>query len=114
MKHKVVVLGCMDVPSCVEQLGDQFEVLVAASYEQSLPLVESSAVKLIILMDDDEDGTDSLSLVRQFHEYPDTAEIPLVLLALKAQSLETRMAFFDAGCDDHIPVSYTHLRAHET
>jgi CheY-like chemotaxis protein len=53
-------------------------------------------------MDDDEDGTDSLSLVRQFHEYPDTAEIPLVLLALKAQSLETRMAFFDAGCDDHI------------
>lgn len=102
MKHKVVVLGCMDVPSCVEQLGDQFEVLVAASYEQSLPLVESSAVKLIILMDDDEDGTDSLSLVRQFHEYPDTAEIPLVLLALKAQSLETRMAFFDAGCDDHI------------
>ena len=92
----------MDVPSCVEQLGDQFEVLVAASYEQSLPLVESSAVKLIILMDDDEDGTDSLSLVRQFHEYPDTAEIPLVLLALKAQSLETRMAFFDAGCDDHI------------
>lgn len=102
MKHKVVVLGCMDVPSCEEQLGDQFEVLVAASYEQSLPLVESSAVKLIILMDDDEDGTDSLSLVRQFHEYPDTAEIPLVLLALKAQSLETRMAFFDAGCDDHI------------
>jgi CheY-like chemotaxis protein len=102
MKHKVVVLGCMDVPSCVEQLGDQFEVLVAASYEQSLPLVESSAVKLIILMDDDEDGTDSLSLVRQFHEHPNTAEIPLVLLALKAQSLETRMAFFDAGCDDHI------------
>ncbi|MFT6422688.1 MAG: CheY-like chemotaxis protein [Thalassolituus sp.] len=102
MKHKVVVLGCMDVPSCEEQLGDQFEVLVAASYEQSLPLVESSAVKLIILMDDDEDGTDSLSLVRQFHEYPDTSEIPLVLLALKAQSLETRMAFFDAGCDDHI------------
>jgi CheY-like chemotaxis protein len=102
MKHKVVVLGCMDVPSCVKQLGDQFEVLVAASYEQSLPLVESSAVKLIILMDDDEDGTDSLSLVRQFHEHPNTAEIPLVLLALKAQSLETRMAFFDAGCDDHI------------
>jgi CheY-like chemotaxis protein len=102
MKHKVIVLGCMDVPSCVEQLGDQFEVLVAASYEQSLPLVESSAVKLIILMDDDEDGTDSLSLVRQFHEHPNTAEIPLVLLALKAQSLETRMAFFDAGCDDHI------------
>jgi CheY-like chemotaxis protein len=102
MKHKVVVLGCMDVPSCVEQLGDQFEVLVAASYEQSLPLVESSAVKLIILMDDDKDGTDSLSLVRQFHEHPNTAEIPLVLLALKAQSLETRMAFFDAGCDDHI------------
>jgi CheY-like chemotaxis protein len=102
MKHKVVVLGCMDVSSCVKQLGDQFEVLVAASYEQSLPLVESSAVKLIILMDDDEDGTDSLSLVRQFHEHPNTAEIPLVLLALKAQSLETRMAFFDAGCDDHI------------
>jgi CheY-like chemotaxis protein len=102
MKHKVVVLSCMDVPSCVEQLGDQFEVLVAASYEQSLPLVESSAVKLIILMDDDEYGTDSLSLVRQFHEHPNTAEIPLVLLALKAQSLETRMAFFDAGCDDHI------------
>ncbi|MGB0503674.1 MAG: hypothetical protein ACPGGD_06455 [Thalassolituus sp.] len=102
MKHKVVVLGCMDVPSCVEQLGDQFEVLVAASYEQSLPLVESSAVKLIILMDDDEDGTDSLSLVRNFSDHHDTAEIPLVIIATQTQSLETRMAFFDAGCDDHI------------
>lgn len=102
MKHKVVVLGCMDVPSCVEQLGDQFEVLVAASYEQSLPLVESSAVKLIILMDDDKDGTDSLSLVRNFSDHHDTAEIPLVIIATQTQSLETRMAFFDAGCDDHI------------
>lgn len=104
MTHKVILLGCSHLPTCTEQLGSQFDLVVAESPSDAVAIATSSAVpiKLVIIMDHTKDGDQALSLTRKLNSVDIIAEIPLVVIATEAQSLESRMAFFDAGCDDHI------------
>lgn len=96
------MVGCSDLAQCEERLGSQFDIAIAVSYNETLDLAASQPIKFVMLMDETQDGAATLALVRQLSDTKSLSEIPLVLLAKQAQSLETRMAFFDAGCDDHI------------
>lgn len=102
MKYKVVVLGSTDLSELAGQLGSQFEAIAASSYDDAQRVVTASDTKLIVFVDDSVDGANSLDVVRRLSSSDVTADIPIVVLANKPQCLETRMAFFDAGCDDHI------------
>lgn len=102
MKYKVVVLGSTDLSELAGQLGSQFEAIAASSYDDAQRVVTANDTKLIVFVDDSVDGANSLDVVRRLSSSDVTADIPIVVLANKPQCLETRMAFFDAGCDDHI------------
>lgn len=102
MKYKVVVLGSTDLSELAGQLGSQFEAIAASSYDDAQRVVTANDTKLIVFVDDSADGANSLDVVRRLSSSDVTADIPIVVLANKPQCLETRMAFFDAGCDDHI------------
>ena len=102
MTHKVMVLGCSNFSECKERLGSQFDLVAAASYDEAVTIASSIPIKLVIIMDATKEGEQALAVVREFNSVDVFEEIPVVVLAIESQPLESRMAFLDAGCDDHI------------
>lgn len=75
-----------------------FEVLVAATAEQSLPMAEEQQPDLII-MDLKLPGMDGWEATRRLKANPRTQLIPVIALSASAM-IEDRESALAAGCDD--------------
>ena len=102
MSYKVIVVGCSEPEAFIQNLGDQFDVTAVADATQAMGLSDVKDFKLVLVSDLGISTEQALARVRDFKEIPDLSDIPVVVLAEHEHSLELRMAFYDAGCEDYI------------
>ncbi len=102
MEYKVLVVGCNDIKKLGESLGDQFSLLDVATAQETFHLPDLEDYKLVIVLDKEADGTGAQAQVRALKHHPVISPLPVVVLATEERDLESRLAFYNAGCDDHI------------
>ena len=102
MEYKVLVVGCNDIKKLGENLGDQFSLLAVATAQETFHLPDLKEYKLAIVLDKEADGTGAQAQVRALKHHPVISPLPVVVLATEERDLDSRLGFYDAGCDDHI------------
>lgn len=102
MAYKVLVVGCHDIDTLRQQLGDQFDIVPAATAQETFRVPDLEEHKLVVVVDKASDATPAQAQVRALKQHPAISSLPVVVLATEERDLDTRLAFYDAGCDDHI------------
>lgn len=86
-------------------LGQQFQVLTAATGEEALMEAIANPPDLI-LSDVMMPGLDGFGLLSELRRHPDTKTIPVILLSARAGE-ESRVEGLDAGADDYLIKPFT-------
>lgn len=104
MQYKVLVVGCSDMDTLQRSMGEQFSLLSVATAQETFHLPDLEEYKLIVVVDKLTDPTAAQSQVKALKHHPAISLLPVVVLATEERDLDTRLAFYDAGCDDHIQI----------
>lgn len=104
MSDKHIILSVDDEPytqGLVEYaLEEEFQLNFATSGQEALDKLKELTPELILL-DVRMPGMDGYETCRQIKADSDTAEVPVIFVS-GMDSLEERLAGYDAGCDDYI------------
>ncbi len=95
-----------DIHFVLENLKDEYAVIVATSGEQALEMVVAEARPDVVLMDVEMPGMNGYETCSLIKSSPDTADIPVIFLSAH-DTIEQKLAGFDAGGGDYLikPVS---------
>ena len=99
-----------DIHFVLENLKDEYAVIVATSGEQALEMVVAEARPDVVLMDVEMPGMDGYEACGLIKSSPDTDDIPVIFLSAH-DTVEQKLAGYDAGADDYLikPVSPNEL-----
>lgn len=99
-----------DIHFVLENLKDEYAVIVATSGEQALEMVVGDARPDVVLMDVEMPGMDGYETCALIKSSPDTEDIPVIFLSAH-DTVEQKLAGFDAGGGDYLikPVSPAEL-----
>ena len=107
-KEKILIAddSAMNRAILTEMLGDGYEILEAENGRQAVAILQSATDIDLLLLDimmPEMDGFEVLAMMNKYHWID---EVPVIMI-----SAENASSYVERAYD---PVSYTHLRAHET
>lgn len=105
MQYKVLIVGYDDTDT-LQGLSEQFSLSWVATVQEAFHMPNIEEQKLIVVVDTLVDPTVAQEQVKTLKHHPALSHFPVVVLAREGRDLDTRLAFYDAGCDDHIHIQH--------
>lgn len=102
MNYTVLAIGGGELPWLQDALGEQCQLTMVADAHAALSAPCLPECQLLLVMDETPDPAPALAEMAALKAAEATAHLPMVVLATEEHDLDTRLAFYDAGCHDYL------------